>query len=130
MKIHFPYFRWYHGRLSRQDAEVRLKEKSLPCSYLLRESDRKGGTYSLSFLSIHGPPVNHFRITAICGDYYIGGRKFDSLLDLIGYYSTYGNLMKGERLKTPIAPKEPVHLAYRVVARFSYEGTPDTDELR
>lgn len=51
----------------------------------VRESDRKPGSYVLSYLGKTG--VNHFRVTAVCGDYYIGGRQFDSLQDLIGYYT-------------------------------------------
>ena len=47
------------------------------CSYLVRESDRKPGSYVLSYLGKTG--INHFRVTAVCGDYYIGGRQFDSL---------------------------------------------------
>lgn len=39
-------------------------------SYLVRESDRKPGSYVLSYLGRTG--INHFRITAVCGDYYIG----------------------------------------------------------
>jgi Ras GTPase-activating protein 1 len=39
-------------------------------SYLVRESDRKPGSYVLSYFGRTG--INHFRITAVCGDYYIG----------------------------------------------------------
>ncbi|XP_065672568.1 ras GTPase-activating protein 1 isoform X3 [Hydra vulgaris] len=119
---------WYHGILDRQDAEQRLLVKNIPCSYLIRESDRKPGIYSLSYLSATYS-ISHFRITAICGDYYIGGRKFHSLQHLAGYYSTYGCLMKNEKLKTPIPPSETVHLGYRVIARFPFQGSADTDEL-
>ena len=71
----------------------------------MRESDRKPGSYVLSYFGKTG--INHFRynthllewlrdliifklssrVTAVCGDYYIGGRQFDSLQDLIGYYT-------------------------------------------
>lgn len=46
------------------------------------------------------------RIIAMCGDYYIGGRRFSSLSDLIGYYSYVSCLLKGEKLLTPVAPPE------------------------
>ena len=46
------------------------------------------------------------RITAMCGDYYIGGREFDTLSDLIGYYTSWSDLLKGERLMNPVAPPE------------------------
>ena len=131
--LHFLFLhylsRWYHGRLGRKGAEEYLLKNNEPCSYLVRESDRKPGIYSLSYLSMN-KTLSHFRVTAICGDYYIGGRKFQSLLHLIGYYSTYGNLVKNEKLQNPVASLEPVHLAYRVVAKFPFTGTPDTDELR
>ncbi|XP_057308310.1 ras GTPase-activating protein 1-like [Hydractinia symbiolongicarpus] len=123
-----PSERWYHGRLGRKDGEDRLLAHGKSCCYLVRESDRKQGVYSLSYLSLAGH-ISHFRITAICGDYYIGGRQFHSLQHLIGYYSTYGSLMKDERLKEPVAPSEPVHLGYRLIAKFPYKATADTDEL-
>lgn len=47
-----------------------------------------------------------FRITAVCGDYYIGGRQFDSLSDLIGYYTSWSDLLKKERLAYPVPPPE------------------------
>ncbi|CAM9111101.1 unnamed protein product, partial [Bubo scandiacus] len=46
------------------------------------------------------------RIIAMCGDYYIGGRRFASLSDLIGYYSHVSCLLKGEKLFFPVAPPE------------------------
>jgi len=69
------------------------------------------------------------RITAVCGDYYIGGRRFDSLLDLIGYYTSVSDLLKKERLLYPIAPPEPVNDKKRVLAILPYTRMPDTDEL-
>lgn len=49
----------------------------------------------------------------MCGDYYIGGRRFSSLSDLIGYYSYVSCLLKGEKLLSPVAPPE-VRWAYRI----------------
>lgn len=102
-------------------------------SYLVRESERKPGSYVLCYLGHTG--INHFRyailnddyfefcplswklsicrsmyyffrITAVCGDYYIGGRQFDSLSDLIGYYTSWSDLLKKERLIYPVPPPE------------------------
>lgn len=42
----------------------------------------------------------------MCGDYYIGGRQFESLSDLIGYYTTCSCLPKNEQLIHPVAPQE------------------------
>jgi len=52
-------YRWYHGRLDRNVAEDRLRQARHLGSYLIRESDRKPGSYVLSFFGQKG--MNHFR---------------------------------------------------------------------
>ena len=82
------------------------------------------------FISLIGKTgINHFRITAVCGDFYIGGRQFDSLQDLIGYYTHKSDLLKHERLRQPVAPPEPVNDRKRAIAILPYTKMPDTDEL-
>lgn len=122
-----PESEWYHGRLDRYSAESRLRGCGKLGSYLVRESDRKPGSYVLSYLGRTG--INHFRITAVCGDFYIGGRQFISLSDLVGYYTSCSDLLKRERLVTPVAPPEPVNDKKRIVAILPYTKMPDTDEL-
>uniref|UniRef100_A0A182J5D4 Uncharacterized protein n=1 Tax=Anopheles atroparvus TaxID=41427 RepID=A0A182J5D4_ANOAO len=122
-----PESEWYHGRLDRYSAEQRLKTASKLGSYLVRESDRKPGSYVLSYFGRTG--INHFRITAVCGDFYIGGRQFFSLSDLVGYYTSCSDLLKRERLVQPVPPPEPVNDKKRVVAILPYTKMPDTDEL-
>ena len=102
-----PETQWYHGRLDRFQAEERLWAANKLGSYLVRESDRKPGSYVLSYLGRTG--INHFRITAVCGDFYIGGRQFNSLNDLIGFYTAYSDILKRERLIHPVPPPEPVN---------------------
>ncbi|XP_061872803.1 ras GTPase-activating protein 1 isoform X2 [Colius striatus] len=123
-----PTNQWYHGKLDRAIAEERLWQAGKPGSYLIRESDRRPGSFVLSFLSKAN--VNHFRIIAMCGDYYIGGRRFASLSDLIGYYSHVSCLLKGEKLFFPVAPPEPVEDRRRVRAILPYTKVPETDEIR
>ncbi|XP_047506178.1 ras GTPase-activating protein 1 isoform X2 [Pieris napi] len=122
-----PESEWYHGRLDRYTSEERLWATGKHGSYLVRESDRKPGSYVLSYLGRTG--INHFRITAVCGDYYIGGRQFDSLTELVGFYSHCSDLLKRERLVEPVPPPEPVNDKKRVVAILPYTKMPDTDEL-
>lgn len=55
----YSFFRWYHGKLDRTIAEERLWQVEKPGSYLIRESDRRPGSFVLSFLSKTN--VNHFR---------------------------------------------------------------------
>ncbi|XP_053154401.1 ras GTPase-activating protein 1 [Hemicordylus capensis] len=123
-----PTNQWYHGKLDRTIAEERLRQAGKPGSYLIRESDRRPGSFVLSFLSKTNV-VNHFRIIAMCGDYYIGGRRFSSLSDLIGYYSHVSCLLKGEKLFFPVAPPEPVEDRRRVRAILPYTKVPETDEI-
>uniref|UniRef100_A0A8B9KNQ4 Ras GTPase-activating protein 1 n=1 Tax=Astyanax mexicanus TaxID=7994 RepID=A0A8B9KNQ4_ASTMX len=123
-----PTNQWYHGKLDRTIAEERLRQARNPGSYLIRESDRRPGSFVLSFLSMTNV-VNHFRIIAMCGDYYIGGRRFSSLSDLIGYYSYVSCLLKGEKLLSPVAPPEPVEDRRRVRAILPYTKVPETDEI-
>ena len=99
----FSTSRWYHGRLERKKAEERLWRANRNGTYLVRESERKPGSYSLSFLGMTG--INHFRITSIYGQYYIGGRQFSSLRDLIGYYTNCSCLLENEHLRYPLVPE-------------------------
>nr|CAI5825287.1 unnamed protein product [Callosobruchus analis] len=122
-----PETLWYHGRLDRYQAEERLWQCNKLGAYLVRESDRKPGSYVLSYLGRTG--MNHFRITAVCGDFYIGGRQFASLNDLVGFYKERSDLLKRERLIHPVPPPEPVNDKKRVVAILPYTKMPDTDEL-
>ena len=69
------------------------------------------------------------RVTAVCGDFYIGGRQFDSLQDLIGYYTHKSDLLKHERLSIPVPPPSPVSDRRRMMAILPYTKMPDTDEL-
>ncbi|XP_022105967.1 ras GTPase-activating protein 1-like [Acanthaster planci] len=122
-----PQNEWYHGRMDRMTAEMRLNGARVG-SYLIRESERKPGSYVLSYLGIKG--FQHFRITALCGDYYVGGRQFPSLAELIGYYTHVSNILKNERLLYPVPPPEPlIDDRKKVVAVLPYTKVPDTDEL-
>nr|CAH0102365.1 unnamed protein product [Daphnia galeata] len=122
-----PETEWYHGRLDRFGSESRLRDFGKLGAYLVRESDRKPGSYVLSYFGRTG--VNHFRVSAVCGDFYIGGRQFDSLSELVGYYTSCADLLKKERLVHPVAPPEPVNDKKKVVAILPYTRMPDTDEL-
>ncbi|XP_074594177.1 RAS p21 protein activator vap isoform X2 [Brevipalpus obovatus] len=121
-----PESKWLHRRLDRQEAETLLQQSSGRLgSYLVRES--KKGLYVLSFLGDSG--INHFQIKSLFGAYYIGGRQFPSLRHLIGFYTSFCDLLKRERLLYPVPPKEPVRKRKRVIAVLPYTKLPETDEL-
>lgn len=71
--------------------------------YLVRESIHEPKDYALSYLS-HTGHVHHFKINSNCGDYYIGGRQFFSLVDLIGFYANCSCILENESLEVPVVP--------------------------
>uniref|UniRef100_A0A671YCS3 RAS p21 protein activator 1 n=1 Tax=Sparus aurata TaxID=8175 RepID=A0A671YCS3_SPAAU len=95
------FFRWYHGKLDRTIAEERLRQARNPGSYLIRESDRRPGSFVLSFLSMTNV-VNHFRI--------IGGFNMDVISEVCMF-------------------PQPVEDRRRVRAILPYTKVPDTDEI-
>lgn len=119
---------FFHGKLDRRTAEDRLNATSKVGAFLLRESDRKTGAYVLSYYGRTG--INHFRITHVYGSYFIGGRQFDSLIDLIEYYSSTCDLITDERLMFPVAPPEPVAAKERLfISILPYSKLAQSDEL-
>lgn len=119
---------YYHGKLDRRSAEDRLKADARIGSFLLRESDRKTGSYVLSYYGHSG--INHFRITHVYGSYFIGGKQFDSLDDLIDYYTSSCDLLTEERLLYPIPPPEPVTAKERIfISILPYTKLAQSDEL-
>ena len=70
---------WYHGRLDRFQSEERLRLTERHGSYLVRESDRKPGSYVLSYFGKTG--INHFRYTDP-HHYYLYHKMFVLKLDL------------------------------------------------
>ena len=74
-----------------------------PGAYLVRESIGQPGDYAISYLSKTGT-VHHFKINSNCGDYYIGGRQFFSLGDLIGFYANCSCILENESLEVPVVP--------------------------
>lgn len=119
---------FFHGKLDRRTAEDRLNNIGKVGAFLLRESDRKSGSYVLSYYGRTG--INHFRITNVYGSYFIGGRQFDSLLDLIDYYSSSCDLLTDERLLYPVAPLEPVSAKDTLfISILPYSKLAHSDEL-
>lgn len=118
----------FHGKLDRRTAEERLNARGKHGSFLLRESDRKSGSYVLSYFGRTG--INHFRITNVYGSYFIGGRQFESLPDLISYYSSTCDLLTDERLLYPVSPPEPVLDKERLfISILPYTKLAQSDEL-
>lgn len=119
---------YFHGKLDRRTAEERLSTEDRVGSYLLRESDRKTGSFVLSYYGRAG--INHFQITHAYGSFFIGGRQFNSLPELINYYTDTSDLLPNERLLYPVPPTEPVAAKDRLyISILPYTKLAQSDEL-
>ncbi|XP_072409016.1 SH2 domain-containing adapter protein F-like isoform X3 [Chiloscyllium punctatum] len=99
---------WYHGAISRTDAEnlLRLCKEA---SYLVRNSETTKNDYSLSLKSNQG--FMHMKLTRTKDSKYILGLNsppFDSVPEIIHYYSSR---------KLPIKGAEHMSLLYPVAIR-------------
>ncbi|XP_034611163.1 tyrosine-protein kinase ZAP-70 [Trachemys scripta elegans] len=76
---------WYHGNISREEAERRLYSGAQPDGKFLLRERKENGTYALSL--VYGKTVYHYRIDQDkSGKYSIPeGTKFDTLWQLVEY---------------------------------------------
>lgn len=79
---------WYHGRISRSEAEKVLNCTTLPDgAFLIRESESSPGDFSLSVKYENG--VQHFKVLRDgAGKYFLWVVKFNSLNELVDYHRT------------------------------------------
>ncbi|XP_075787342.1 SH2 domain-containing adapter protein B isoform X2 [Pelodiscus sinensis] len=98
---------WYHGAISRTDAETLLR-LCKECSYLVRNSQTSKHDYSLSLKSSQG--FMHMKLTKTKEKYVLGQNSppFDSVPEVIHYYTTK---------KLPIKGAEHLSLLYPVAVR-------------
>ncbi|XP_013052980.2 SH2 domain-containing adapter protein B [Anser cygnoides] len=98
---------WYHGAISRTDAEHLLR-LCKECSYLVRNSQTSKHDYSLSLKSSQG--FMHMKLTKTKEKYILGQNSppFDSVPEVIHYYTTK---------KLPIKGAEHLSLLYPVAVR-------------
>ncbi|XP_060701500.1 SH2 domain-containing adapter protein F-like isoform X1 [Hemiscyllium ocellatum] len=98
---------WYHGAISRTDAENLLR-LCKECSYLIRNSQSKKNNYSLSLKSSQG--FMHMKLTRTKDKYILGENSlpFDSVPKIIHHYSTR---------RLPIKGAEHLSLLYPVPVR-------------
>ncbi|KFQ12174.1 SH2 domain-containing adapter protein B, partial [Leptosomus discolor] len=98
---------WYHGAISRTDAENLLR-LCKECSYLVRNSQTSKHDYSLSLKSSQG--FMHMKLTKTKEKYILGQNSppFNSVPEVIHYYTTK---------KLPIKGAEHLALLYPVAVR-------------
>ncbi|RMC22382.1 hypothetical protein DUI87_00696 [Hirundo rustica rustica] len=102
---------WYHGAISRTDAENLLR-LCKECSYLVRNSQTSKHDYSLSLKSSQG--FMHMKLTKTKEKYILGQNSppFDSVPEVIHYYTTK---------KLPIKGAEHLSLLYPVAGCISLQ---------
>nr|CAI5828820.1 unnamed protein product [Callosobruchus analis] len=103
---------WYHGKLSREDAEDLLKQESEKNGlFLVRDSISSIGDYVLSV--IHNKEINHYQIRRHVEDAFfsIDERiKFHGLDVLIEYYQSTPNVLcEGLILTEYVKGSQPPH---------------------
>ncbi|NWS62916.1 SHB protein, partial [Chunga burmeisteri] len=98
---------WYHGAISRADAENLLR-LCKECSYLVRNSQTSKHDYSLSLKSSQG--FMHMKLMKTKEKYILGQNSppFNSVPEVIHYYTTK---------KLPIKGAEHLSLLYPVAVR-------------
>ncbi|XP_041649338.1 SH2 domain-containing adapter protein F-like isoform X2 [Cheilinus undulatus] len=99
---------WYHGAISRTDAESLLR-LCKEASYLVRNSETSKNDYSLSLKSSQG--FMHMKLSRTKENKYILGQNscpFESVPEIINFYSTR---------KLPIKGAEHMSLLYPVAIR-------------
>lgn len=79
---------WYHGNISRTEAQKILMNAGRAGSYIIRPSENSPGQYSLSVR--HGEEVKHYKIkTMDDGRYYVARRQsFKELNELVKHYKS------------------------------------------
>lgn len=96
---------WYHGNISRVEAEAALRLHP-PGSYLVRNCESARKDYSLSLKSSHG--FMHMRIQLTPSSQYILGqfsRPFNTIAEMVNYYTVNRLPIKGAEhvsLKIPL----------------------------
>ncbi len=106
--------RWYHGKISRDIAEQRLKALGYE-AFLIRESENRLGQFSLSIR--HNGIVKHFRIDRKRGsgrfELFGAHMSFIKLPELVEYYTQHCLSSGGEVLSAPCRPEVCLHAAYK-----------------
>ena len=108
---------WYHGRINRDIASVRLEAVGKPGAYLVRDSESEPGLFVLSFLDRYLRVFN-YKINSNNGMYNAMGQSnkwFPSLEQLIGYYSKYSTVKQNQHLDSPVAPPEVCLAAWCII---------------
>uniref|UniRef100_A0A0V0J6G2 Ras GTPase-activating protein 1 n=1 Tax=Schistocephalus solidus TaxID=70667 RepID=A0A0V0J6G2_SCHSO len=100
---------YFHGKLTRQEAETRLRRFAVPNSYLLRLTITKNASerwsYVLSFYTSKFQCM-HFKLRTRLNLFQLGGRLFPCLKCVLSRYYQK-SIVPGEFLRVPVPPFSP-----------------------
>ncbi|NXI66549.1 CHIN protein, partial [Anseranas semipalmata] len=131
------YGREFHGMISREEADQLLS--AAEGSYLIRESQRQPGTYTLALR--FGSQTRNFRLY-YDGKHFVGEKRFESIHDLVtdGLITLYIETKAAEYIaKMTINPiyehigyttlnREPAHKKHMPTLRDAHDGKESTGE--
>ncbi|KAI1237152.1 N-chimaerin, partial [Lamprotornis superbus] len=131
------YGREFHGMISREEADQLLSVAE--GSYLIRESQRQPGTYTLALR--FGSQTRNFRLY-YDGKHFVGEKRFESIHDLVtdGLITLYIETKAAEYIsKMTINPiyehigyttlnREPAHKKHMPALRDEHDGKESTGE--
>ncbi|XP_014104946.1 PREDICTED: N-chimaerin isoform X2 [Pseudopodoces humilis] len=131
------YGREFHGMISREEADQLLSVAE--GSYLIRESQRQPGTYTLALR--FGSQTRNFRLY-YDGKHFVGEKRFESIHDLVtdGLITLYIETKAAEYIsKMTINPiyehvgyttlnREPAHKKHTPTLRDEHDGKESTGE--
>ncbi|XP_037528394.2 tyrosine-protein kinase SYK [Rhipicephalus sanguineus] len=121
---------WFHGRLSRADAERRLQDAGhLDGRFLVRERDDSSYALCLS----HGGSVKHYKVDVTpSGEFAIqDGQRFPSIMSLISHYTLFSDGLWCPLTEACVRPDchlavKPASTVSRAEQRRSFAATTTT----
>ncbi|MCP9260528.1 BMA-GAP-3 [Dirofilaria immitis] len=116
----------FHGFITEEEAEYRLRECKIDGALILHaEQNSVKPKFHLSWLSPVSNSVMHFSIDRVCGEYFLFGKSFTTLPDLIQAF-----IRESKTTVLPLQPPSPVKLINRQrIAVLPFRAMPDTDEI-
>ncbi|XP_033118484.1 growth factor receptor-bound protein 2-like [Anneissia japonica] len=120
---------WFHGKLSRADAERLLMKQNIDGAFLIRESESTPGDFSLSVKFQN--QIQHFKVLRDgAGKYFLWVVKFNSLNQLVDYHRTSSvSRTQTIYIKDMLVSKERVEACFDFTAQDEGELSMNKGQL-
>uniref|UniRef100_A0A0R3S3W2 Tyrosine-protein kinase n=1 Tax=Elaeophora elaphi TaxID=1147741 RepID=A0A0R3S3W2_9BILA len=116
----------FHGFITEEEVEYRLRKCKIDGALILyAEQNSITPKFRLSWLPSTSNSVMHFSIDRVCDEYFLSGKSFTTLSDLIQAF-----INESKATVLPLQPPSPVKLISRQrIAVLPFRAMPDTDEI-